>query len=717
VNRTVIKAHPARVRFWTVALLVLAAAPAHAYIGPGAGFALLSSFLVVFTTLILAVVSLLTWPFRTLWRIVRRRRQGRPWIKRLVVVGFDGQDPVLTERMLSEGKLPNLQKLADMGCYTRLRTTYPSISPVAWSSFGTGVVPAKHRMFDFLEPDRKSYLPLLASTRIGPVTRVLKLGRFRIPLQRPEVRLTRGSKAFWSILGEANTWSTVLRVPITFPPEKFYGAQLSAMCTPDLLGTQGTFLLFSTRPGGERFKEGGARFPLRRNGSGYEGTIEGPENTFLEGSPPLTLPLWIRPDATMQSARVSVGDEAVDLTPGRLSEWVSLVFPAAPGIKVRGICRMMLTEMGEHVTLYVTPLNIDPENPAMPISHPSYYATYLAKRIGPYATLGLAEDTWALNEGVIDDDTFLKLTYDIDRERKDMFMASLERQRGGTLTCVFDATDRIQHMFWRYTEEGHPAAHGKDPGTNRDAIEKHYLHNDAFVGEVMSRLRKGDLLMVLSDHGFTSFRRGVNLNAWLLANGYLKLKDGASGEAEWLRDVDWSATKAYALGLAGIYLNLKGREGQGIVEPGEEARQLKKDLIAGLSGLRDEDKGETGIQEAFDTPEIYQGPYVREAPDLLVGYNHGYRASWDCATGVVSGPVFEDNTKAWSGDHTVDPRLVPGVLFCNHPIDAEDPGLIDMAPTFLRLFGHTPPPHMDGKPLFVRPPGEKRPSEPPARAA
>ncbi len=131
---------------------------------------------------------------------------------------------------------------------------------------------------------------------------------------------------------------------------------------------------------------------------------------------------------------------------------------------MRGICRMMLTEMGEHVTLYTTPLNIDPENPAMPISHPSYYATYLAKRVGPYATLGLAEDTWALNEGVIDDGTFLKLTYDIDKERKDMFWASLERQRGGTITCVFDATDRIQHMFWRYTEEGHPAAEGIDPG-------------------------------------------------------------------------------------------------------------------------------------------------------------------------------------------------------------------------------------------------------------
>lgn len=711
-------AHHGWVRLGIAACVLALAAPAsvQAYIGPGAGFALLSSFLVVFTTLILAVLLVLTWPFRTLWRLLRRRGRGRPWIKRLVVVGFDGQDPRITERLLAEGKLPHFQRLADMGCYSRLRTTYPSISPVAWSSFGTGVEPSKHRMFDFLEPDRKTYLPLLASTRIGEVTRFLKLGKFRIPLQKPEIRLTRGSKAFWSILGESNTWSTVLRVPITFPPEKFYGAQLSAMCAPDLLGTQGTFLLFSTRPGGEKFKEGGARFALRKNGNGYVGDLEGPENSFLEGNPPLTLPLSIQPKADGKKARVTVGDEVLDLAPMELSEWVSLVFPAAPGVKVRGLTRMMFTELGEHVSLYMTPLNIDPENPAMPISHPSYYATYLAKRVGPYATLGLAEDTWALNEEVIDDDTFLKLSYDIDRERKDMFWTSLKKQREGTLTCVFDATDRIQHMFWRYTEEGHPAARGKDPGHNKDAIEKHYLHNDAFVGEVLKELKKDDLLIVLSDHGFTSFRRGVNLNAWLLAHGYLKLKEGTDGSSEWLRDVDWSQTKAYALGLAGVFLNVKGREGEGIVDP-DEAPALKKELISRLNGLRDEEKDAVGIREVFDTPGLYQGPYVREAPDLLIGYDHGYRASWDCASGVVSGPVFEDNTKAWSGDHTVDPRLVPGIFFSNHPIDAQDPGLIDMAPTVLRLFGKNPPPHMDGKPLFEGPPGKKAPSDRPARAA
>jgi predicted AlkP superfamily phosphohydrolase/phosphomutase len=348
----------------------------------------------------------------------------------------------------------------------------------------------------------------------------------------------------------------------------------------------------------------------------------------------------------------------------------------------------------------VTPLNINPEKPAMPISHPSYYATYLAKKVGPFCTLGLAEDTWALNEGVIDDGTFLKQAYDIDSERESMFFAALDRLRRGSLICVFDATDRIQHMFWRYHEKGHPAAGDVSRPEHADAIEKIYLHNDALVGKVMDRLNEGDLLMVLSDHGFASFRRGVNLNSWLKANGYLTLKAGADGKSEWLRDVDWSKTRAFALGLTGMFLNIEGREAEGIVPRGQEAQKLKDEIIAKLNGLRDEEKGEVGINEIFDTSRLYSGPYLANAPDLLIGYNAGYRTSWDCATGVVAGPVFEDNVKAWSGDHCIDPRLVPGVLFANRKIDRDDPALIDIAPTALRLFGVEPPGHMDGKPLY-----------------
>ncbi|RMG46477.1 MAG: nucleotide pyrophosphatase [Acidobacteria bacterium] len=689
------------------AALVLASAaawPAAAYIGPGAGFALLSSFLVVFTTILLVIVTLLVWPFRALYRLIRRRPRARSRIRRLIVVGLDGQDPRLTDRFMADGKLPNFKRLAEQGCYHRLATTFPSVSPVAWSSFSTGTHPARHNIYDFLDRDRRTYLPMLSSTRIGSVDRFLKIGRYRIPLSKPELRLMRKSKPFWSILGEHRIWSTVLRVPITFPPDKFYGAQLSAMCVPDLLGTQGTFLLFTNRPASGRFKEGGERIELKGGNGVFEASIPGPPNMFVEGSPQLEIPMTIRPRPG-GGAEVELDGERHEVPADRLSGWIRLVFRAAPGIKIRGLCRMRVVENGEHFSLYVTPLNIDPEYPAMPISHPSYYATYLAKRIGSFCTLGLAEDTWALNEKVTDDATFLQQTWDIDRERRAMFFDALKKLRRGTLVCVFDATDRIQHMFWRYLEKGHPAARDIRDPEYADAIEDLYRRNDELIGRVMAELREGDVLMVISDHGFTSFRRGVNLNAWLHQNGYLVLKEGADGSAEWLRDVDWSRTRAYALGLTGMYLNIKGREAQGIVEPGEEAEALKQELIARLSGLVDEEGEAIAIREVFDTAKLYDGPYLGNAPDLLIGYNHGYRVSWDCASGVVNGPVFEDNVKAWSGDHCVDPRLVPGVFFCSEPIDRSDPALIDIAPTALELFGLRPPKHMDGRPLF----GSERP--------
>ena len=685
-------------------ILVIVPGTVEAYIGPGAGFALLSSFMVIVTTTLLAIVSLLVWPFRAAIRLVKRSFLPKPWIKRLIIVGFDGQDPKLTDQYLNEGRLPNLQKLKNMGCYRRLATTYPALSPVAWSSFATGTNPARHNIFDFLNRDRRTYLPLLSSTHIGRVERTLKIGRYRIPLHKPEIRQLRKSKPFWSILGEHDIWSTILRVPITFPPDKFHGAQLSAMCVPDLLGTQGTFLLYTTRPAEKAFKEGGIRVPLEKTGSAMETTLRGPDNSFVDGSPPLELSMTIVMNEAEQRVTVTISGETIELTPHQLSEWVRLEFKAAPGVKVSGICRMMVTEMDEHFSLYLTPISLDPENPAMPISHPGYYSTYMAKKIGPYCTLGLAEDTWALNEGVTDDSTFLTQTYDIDHEREQMFFAALDRLRRGTLACVFDATDRIQHMFWHYLEAEHPANKGCDiaAAEHRNAIRELYEHNDVMVGKVMERLQDGDVLLVISDHGFDSFQRGVNLNGWLQEQGLLVLKDGASGDKEWLADVDWSKTKAYCLGLTGMFLNLKGREAMGIVEPGEEAQQVKDEIISKVSGMVDDERDKIGIEEVFDTASVYRGPYSENAPDLIIGYNSGYRISWNCATGMVAGAVFEDNVKAWSGDHCIDPRLVPGIFFSNYAIEEENPSLIDIAPSALRLFGLEPPAYMDGKPLFTR---------------
>jgi predicted AlkP superfamily phosphohydrolase/phosphomutase len=661
-----------------------------AYIGPGAGFAFLGSFMTLLIALLLGALSLVAWPFRVILRVLMRR-QGykRAKVGKVIFLGLDGLDPGLLERYMSEGLMPNMERLKEQGGFRRLRTTFPPLSPVAWSTFATGVSPARHNMYDFLNRSLNTYMPELAATRVRSPERMLKIGKLRIPLSRPVVEMRRKSRTFWHILGEHQIASTVLRVPITFPPEKFNGRMLSAMCTPDLLGTQGTFTLFTTRKAGGRM-ESGNRSPLTRKAeSAFAGIIEGPQDFMTEGGGPLKVPFTL---TCRQNGRatLSVSGEQHELLPGAYTPWITLKFCAPLGLTVRGIARFLLTEPGpDELSIYMTPINIDPENPALPISHPTYYATYLAKLLGEYATLGMAEDTWALNEGAIDEKAFLQQAYLIYEERERMFFSALDRTRRGVVACVFDTTDRVQHMFFRHRDGG---------GEHSRVIEDLYRRADALVGRTMQYVDDDTALFVLSDHGFTSFERGVNLNAWLRDNGYLAVKNNAT-EHDYLRSVDWSRTKAYTFGLAGVYINKKGREAQGIVEP-SEAAALAREIAEKLSGLTDAGRGRTAIRQAWPSKSLYQGPYLDNAPDIIVGYAEGYRASWDAAIGKVTAAAFEDNTKCWSGDHCIDPHLVPGVLLCNRTIDALDPGIEDMAPTALELFGVKAPVYMEGKPVF-----------------
>jgi len=653
-----------------------------AYIGPGAGFAFLGSFLALIASVLLSILSILIWPFRMAWLLVSRRQGFRKArVKKLIFLGLDGFDPGLTERFMAEGKLPNLKQLKEQGSYRRLRTTFPALSPVAWSTFATGVNPAKHNIFDFLNRDLKSYVPELSSSKVRPPHRILRIGKFRIPLSRPSVEMRRKSEPFWKILGRHSIGCTILRVPITFPPDQFNGRLLSAMCTPDLRGTQGSFSWFSTGEANGRC-EGGNRYRLRRVDGGFEGALEGPANTFVEGSAPMQIPFRIHEN------HLEIQDESYPLGRGEYTPWIRLRFHGGPGVSVHGIARFLLTETDPECSLYATPVQIDPENPALPISQPSYYAVYLSKLLGSFSTLGMAEDTWALNEGAIDDDAFLKQADLIKREREAMFFSALDRTRRGVVACVFDTTDRVQHMFYRYLDRGD----GK-------VIEDLYRDMDRLVGETQKHVDDETALFVLSDHGFCSFRRGVNLNAWLHQNGYLALTGGAAESGDYFEGVDWSRTRAYTFGLGGLYLNLKGRESHGTVNPAE-AEALKKELIRKLTNLRDDEMSEIGIRNVYAAGALYKGPYLDAAPDLIVGYAAGYRTSWAAAVGKVTARVFEANTKAWSGDHCVDPLLVPGVLFSNRKVDAKDPGIEDMAPTALELFGVQPPAWMEGKSVF-----------------
>jgi predicted AlkP superfamily phosphohydrolase/phosphomutase len=667
--------------------------PPLAYIGPGAGFAFLGGFLSLIVSFFLTLGSFLLWPFRTARALILRSRGFRKArVKRVIFLGLDGLDPRLTERFMAEGRLPNLQRLREQGSFHRLRTTFPSLSPVAWSTFATGVSPAKHNIFDFLNRSLQSYVPELSSSKIRPARRVLRIGRFRIPLSRPTIDLRRKSQPFWKILGDRAIGSTIIRVPITFPPEKFDGRLLSAMCTPDLRGTQGSFTQFTTRIDRTAY-ESGLSCPLRRNGEYLEGVLDGPGNDFVLEGGAVSVPFQLR---------LSEGDCVLEISGGEYplrrhtySPWIKISFSAAPGAHIHGIARFLITETDPEFSLYVTPIQVDPESPALPISHPSYYAVYLAKLLGSFATVGMAEDTWALNEGVIDERAFLDQAWSLLAEREAMFENALEHTRRGVVACVVDTSDRVQHMFYRHFEgRGDPQWQG--------TIADLYQRMDRVVGKAIARTDPNTMLFVLSDHGFCSFRRAVDLNAWLHQNGYLALTGSAIESGRYFAGVDWSRTRAYALGLSGVYLNMRGREAQGIVRPGTEAEALKRELIARLSGFRDEELDAVAIRQVYATTDLYRGPYLEAAPDLIVGYDEGYRTSWDAAVGKVTRRVIEDNPKAWSGDHCVDPLLVPGVLFCNRKLDCDDPGIEDMAPTALDLFGIDPPAWMDGKPLCAR---------------
>jgi predicted AlkP superfamily phosphohydrolase/phosphomutase len=617
-----------------------------------------------------------------------------------VVLGLDGMDYALTEKMLAEGKLPNLAKLREQGCFKPLATTIPTISPVAWSSFQTGSNPGKHNIFDFLTRDKHNYQPRLSSVDIRGPRRKITIGKYQFPVGKADIRLLRKGKPFWKTLGEYGIFSSVIRVPITFPPEKFHGVQLSGMCVPDLRGTQGMFSFYTTKREENVEHTGGENFYVAKNGNSIKAELIGSTNPLRKDNSILKCPFEVT-IGDENSAEMKIGGDSYELKKDVYTKWINVSFKAAPGIKVHGICKFLLLSTAPEFELYVTPINIDPEKPAMPISHPSIYSTYLAKRQGPFATLGLAEDSWALNEKVLIDEGFLQQCIETDNEREKMFFDALDKVKQGLCVCVFDGTDRIQHTFWRDIDKEHPANREQEQRPKRNIIEELYKRMDALVGKTVTKCKgKDTILMIISDHGFNTFRHGVDLNRWLEKNGYLKVKDN-DRDKKHLEAVNWSQTRAFAIGLAGIFLNLKGREAQGIVDPGAEAAQLWEEIAKKLVELHDAERNQRTIKQVYNAMEVYRGPYKNEAPDLIVGYNRGYRASWETAIGQVTDKIFHDNTKAWSGDHCIDHSLVPGVLFCNRVITTEHPRLMDIGPTVLDMFGVTTPKYMDGKPLAV----------------
>ena len=149
-----------------------------------------------------------------------------------------------------------------------------------------------------------------------------------------------------------------------------------------------------------------------------------------------------------------------------------------------------------------------------------------------------------------------------------------------------------------------------------------------------------------------------------------------------------------------MYLNIRGREAKGIVDAGDEAKQLQRNIANVLAALRDPETGGNVIRNVYTREALYHGPSVNEAPDLIVGFEPGYRASWQTAIGGVPPKILVDNKKRWSGDHIVDAPCVPGILLMNRPTRADHPTVMDIAPTILQCFEICKPDDMEGNSLL-----------------
>lgn len=621
--------------------------------------------------------------------------------KKVLILGFDGLDPQILERLVKAGKLPNFKTLMDSGDYRPLETSVPPLSPVAWANFITGMNPGGHGIFDFIHRDPQTMIPYLSTSRTEPPKRNLRLGSWVIPLSPGKVALLRQGKAFWQILEEHGIPTTIVRAPSNFPPVKSRERQLSGMGTPDLQGTYGIFSFFTDEPV-EKYKidSGGDVFPVRVVNHQARAKLLGPRNSFRVEEPQSAVDFSVLIDPANPVAKIVIQDQQYLLKEGEWSPWIHIQFEMIPYLmRVSGMVRFYLKEVRPHFKLYATPINIDPSAPAMPISTPESYSHDLFEEIGPFYTQGMPHDTKALSNGVLDDAEFLQQAKIVFDEHTRMFEFELNRFKSGLLFFYTDRVDQLAHMFWRTMDPKHPVY---DPASKYPhVIEEIYQDMDKILGKALQRMDARTTLIVMSDHGFAPFYRAFNLNTWLKEQGYIKLLDkpGKNG-AEFFANVNWEGTRAYGLGINGLYINLKGREPKGVIEPGGERDALLKEIAEKLLKVRDPKTGEQIIRRVYKAEEVYTGSAVQEAPDLIIGYNRGYRVSWESVLGKFSDMLFTDNADKWSGDHAMAAELVPGVLLANRKTKSPHPALYDLAPTILKEFGISKGEGMVGKSLF-----------------
>lgn len=630
--------------------------------------------------------------------------------QRVIVLGFDGVDAKLFEQWAGEGKLPNMASLMEK-TYRRLRSTNPPESPVAWSSFITGVNPGKHRIFGFLKRDPMTHFPDLSEISWEKPEFLAGV----VPTKGYRVRSNRKGTSFLATAARAGIRTIGMQVPMHFPPEEVPGGLiLSGLGIPDIRGTQATFHYFATNLTEADMKEHGQGCRLVKlapAGDVAEAGIAGLRDP-RDGNGDLSVPVRFVRDAGSRTVTIELQGESETVSEGTWSRWFRPAFSITPLLTVHGICRFHVNSASSEIEVYMTPLDIDPGRPFVPISWPEGLSAELADEVTLFKTRGWCEETAGLKKGRIDEKAFMEDLLTQMRAREQITWHMFENHRSNLFLSVFYETDRVQHMFMRFLDEGHPAYDADLARLYGDSILRVYQEADRIVGRFMERLDGDTSLIVMSDHGFHSFRKGININTWLARNGFMHLRgmgmkisdpDRLYSDEDFFPNVIWKKTKAYALGLGQIYINLAGRERDGAVGPGSEYERVREGIIDGIKALRDPETGERVVVEVYKREDIYHGEYLNEAPDLQVGFRPGYRVSWSTCLGGVPKDVFVANEEKWCGDHVSnDVGHTPGIFLSNRGLAGgiDTVRIVDLAPTILKVLDVQPDDEMDGRALL-----------------
>jgi predicted AlkP superfamily phosphohydrolase/phosphomutase len=559
-----------------------------------------------------------------------------------LILGFDSLDPAVFEEMAGKNQLPNFEKFVQQGGYSRLEVCSPPQTEVSWTSMATGADPGGHGIFDFVHRDPATYTPYVS---ILPM-RKNALGEQFVPPYT--------ARTFFEEAADMGYPATALWWPAMFPARPDLPVNtLPGLGTPDIRGQLGVGTLFSTEDEGKK-----KTLVVRLTSSGkdrFTASLPGPQTQGRSGPQTLSLPISLDV-IDEKTAKLIIDKQPVDLRVGEWSDIVELRFKAGMLFTIHAITRLIATSLRGVVRIYALPLQIHPLHSTWHYASSASFSKKLWKEVGPFLTLGWPQDTTGLEDGCISDDQFLDLCRMIFERRIQILYHLMNEFREGVLASIFDDLDRIQHMFFH---------------NRMDVVEDWYKRLDRFVSEVNNKVEAWSgkyRYLIMSDHGFSDFRNKVHLNRWLLENELLSMQDGGDD----LSGVDWKKTRAYAVGLNSIYLNLSGREGQGIVQL-DELEELSTSIKEKLSDWKD-DNGNPVIHRIRPKHEVYSGPYTRFGPDLVVGYAPGYRASADTGLGKIPAATMEPNIDHWGADHCMDSDVVPGVIFANR--DLRDLGTI-----------------------------------------